>query len=191
MSTDTTGSNGALPQTSECSPTTPVAKPGVERGLSSPCGQGYTPFQTGSTDSSGRKIDLWYLDRIATLGASAYAAHRGIAGDKPFLTALDKMGTVEASKGSPPKGFLLQSLQGSGNAKMDLVKVLGGSLMYTTLADMTLFRDRTTSWKTVAVDVATPLATNAILGRTKMVATLASSLGAHAIEKSLFEDKKR
>lgn len=169
-----------------------------ERGTRS---TGFTPFTSGQNDLSGNSGSkggsdlMWYLDRAAATGASVYAAHRGIAGAETFLpTAYEALqgvktkglGQTASAIGASGKEFLQTS------AKTDLGKVLGANLAATTLLDMTLFSNKTTSWKTMVVDIGTPLIANSILGGTKgkVLKTVAWTVGLHSAEKLLLEQNK-
>ncbi|MFN8658264.1 MAG: hypothetical protein U0105_18155 [Candidatus Obscuribacterales bacterium] len=169
---------------------------GGERGQNS---TGFTPYRSGQNDLSGNGGSggsdlMWYLDRTAALGSSVYAAHKGIAGAEKFLpTAYEALqglktkglGETASVLGTSGKEFLQTS------AKTDLGKVLGANFVATTLLDSTLFSNKTTSWKTLVVDIGTPLIANSILGpEGKMLKTLAWTVGLHSAEKMLFEQNK-
>jgi hypothetical protein len=167
---------------------------------------------SGSTGSRGSN-NWWYLDRAAMLGSSVYAAHRGIPGAEKFLPtsgnalrglALEVQAGYQAGKWSGAGNALKGGFGGTAStigtagkeflqssAKADLGKVLGGSFIATTALDLTLLSGRTTSWKTLAVDVAMPLASAALFGKwASPLKIIGITAGAHTLEKLLFEDKK-
>lgn len=177
------------------------------------------PFTSGENDlssggGSGGGNSWWYADRAAMLGSSVYAAHRGIEGAEKFLPT---SGTALRGLASEVRaGYSSGSWSGAGNAfkshiggtgstigtsgkeflqasaKTDLGKVLGGSFLATTALDLTLLSGRETSWKTMVVDVATPLASSVLLGKfATPLKVIGITAGAHTLEKLLFEEKKK
>lgn len=175
-----------------------------------------TPGTRGdlSGGSNGGGTDwMWMGDRAAQFGTSMYVAHRGIEGAEKFMpTAYNSLRGLGSEALA---GYRTESWKGAGNAlrsnfggtattvgtagrefaqatyKTDLGKVLAGSFVANTAVDMLFFGDKTTSWKTWAVDIATPLAATALLGKfASPLKVIGITVGAHSLEKMLLEGKK-
>lgn len=137
---------------------------------------------SGSQSSGG--IDaMWWADRGLSLGATGLAATKFIPNLSTFVAEGSTIPSLSAVK-SIPKGEWSTAL------RTDLGKAMGGAWLGDTVLDATLLKDRETSWKTLAVDVATPFLANRLLPGLGLGKTIAVSLGAHVAEKLFLEDKK-
>jgi hypothetical protein len=122
-------------------------------------------------------------DRTIAAVASAAAAQRDI----PMLAERMAAGAKYPSVGS------LYSVRGDEWMKAgstQVGKIIGGALIADTALDLTLFSDRTTSWRTWAVDGAAPFFAKTLLARFGFAGGLVASVGAHAAEKWFLEEKR-
>lgn len=143
-----------------------------------------TSNASSDSKSSGGGIDaMWWADRGLSLGATGLAATKYIPNLSTFVAEGSTIPSLSAVK-SIPKG------EWSTAIRTDLGKAMGGAWLGDTVLDATLLKDRETSWKTLAVDIATPFLANRFLPGLGLGKTIALSLGAHAAEKMFLEDKK-
>jgi hypothetical protein len=91
--------------------------------------------------------------------------------------------SLSAIRGIPKEGW-------QNAVSSDLGKKIGGAWIGNTLLDATVLGGYDTSWKTIAVDVATPFLVQRFLPGWGLGKTLVATMGVHAAEKVLFEGKK-
>lgn len=156
----------------------PVATPGSPGYKENP----YANIPQGRSGVFPDKLN-WIVDRTLSMGAIGYAGQSHIGN----LNALLPEGALRpsiASMRAVPRAEWMAA------GKAPLGKAMLGAWAGNTLLDLTVLSDRGTSWKTMAVDIATPILTNTVLKKFGMAKTIAISLGAHTLEKVLLEEKK-
>jgi hypothetical protein len=149
-------------------------------------GQDSAPRSVASSgDSNGGSghDPMWWLDRGTSLASTGLTASLIAPNLKAFIPEGANIPTLESLR-SIPKGEW-------GNAvRTDLGKAMGGAWLADTVLDSTFLKDRETSWKTMAVDIATPFIASRLLPGMGLLKTIGITMGAHAAEKLFFEDKK-
>lgn len=138
----------------------------------------------GKSAGSDSGLDAgWLGERALSLGATGVAAHAFIPNLQTFLAEGKSVPTLSSLRSIPKNEWMAA-------AKTDVGKSMTGAWLGNTLLDATLLSDRETSWKTLAVDVATPLVIGRFFPGAGVAKTIGASMVVHAAEKVLFEDKK-
>jgi hypothetical protein len=181
---------GYVPQQGTDQGYVPIAPPQQQTDQVQPApqtsGDNVAPTVAASSDGSNSQGGIgamWLLDRGVSLGATGVAAAKFIPNLQTLMPEGASIPTLGSIRAIPKDEWL-------NAARTDLGKAMGGAWVGDTLLDATLLKGRDTSWKTLLVDVATPLAISRILPGFGLGKTIAATMGAHAVEKLMFEDKK-
>lgn len=171
----------------------PVMQPGqtgVQPGMdqtqpaAQPAASSDAQTSTSSDKGGGGPLSFsWLADRGLSLGATGIAASRSIDNLAQFLPEGKTIPTLESLKSIPKEEWLKAG-------RTDLGKAMGGAWIGDTLLDATILGGKDTSWKTMAVDIATPFLVSRMVPGIGVGKTILASLGAHTVEKLLFEGDK-
>jgi hypothetical protein len=134
-------------------------------------------------DNGGPTSAMWLMERGLAGGASIYAT---------ALHAPELSSRLPAGKTWPTPASLgtIERSEWKAALPSEVGKVVGWSWAADTVLDLTLLSNKSTSWKTIAVDVALPLAAKTLIRGLGPVGAIAVSVAGHAAEKYFLEDNR-
>ncbi|HEY9790052.1 MAG TPA: hypothetical protein V6D22_06630 [Candidatus Obscuribacterales bacterium] len=131
-------------------------------------------------DHGGATSPTWLIERGIAAGASLYST----ALYAPELSSKLPPG---ATFPTPHSMGNISRAQWKAALPSQVGKVVGWSWVADTALDLTLLNNKSTSWKTIAVDVALPLAAQTLIRGLGPMGAIAASVAGHAAEKYFFE----
>lgn len=145
------------------------------------------PLRENQRDNEGPYNQMWWIDRLAAAGATAYVGMRDIPQLNAHIPQGNTFHTMSSARGIPTADW-----QAAGRTNMGML--MGGAFVADTILDHTVFQNKTTSLATAAVDVGVPFFARQILDLAKgwtsrytLPLSLAIAVGAHAAEKYFYE----